>query len=328
MPKQTNYEEEEMGGEEAAAMDMGGAAPMGSADYDASGRGSYDASGRGEQDAGTETIPDNIAMMNQASIAAKSLAYNPATVYVPQMGAEEVAEHVSAMFDGEDLSEEFVVKAADIFEAAVNSKINEYAGMVDESYTQTLTEQLDNVVVNLAEKVDEYLNYVVTEWMTENEVAVERGIKTDVAESFIKGLKGLFEAHYVDIPNERYDILDDLFEVNEQLQESLNSQINTNIQLNSFLDKAEREQIFAHYTQDLADTEIEKFANLAENVAYDNANVYSEKLQNIKEGYFNNNVPPYEPVELVEETTNQKISSGSNVMDNYVDAIAFQMRNK
>ena len=109
MPKQTNYEEEEMGGEEAAAMDMGGAAPMGSADYDASGRGSYDASGRGEQDAGTETIPDNIAMMNQASIAAKSLAYNPATVYVPQMGAEEVAEHVSAMFDGEDLSEEFVV---------------------------------------------------------------------------------------------------------------------------------------------------------------------------------------------------------------------------
>jgi len=328
MPKQTNYEEEEMGGEEAAAMDMGGAAPMGSADYDASGRGSYDASGRGEQDAGTETIPDNIAMMNQASIAAKSLAYNPATVYVPQMGAEEVAEHVSAMFDGEDLSEEFVVKAADIFEAAVNSKINEYAGMVDESYTQTLTEQLDNVVVNLAEKVDEYLNYVVTEWMTENEVAVERGIKTDVAESFIKGLKGLFEAHYVDIPNERYDILDDLFEVNEQLQESLNSQINTNIQLNSFLDKAEREQIFAHYTQDLADTEIEKFANLAENVAYDNANVYSQKLQNIKEGYFNNNVPPYEPVELVEETTNQKISSGSNVMDNYVDAIAFQMRNK
>lgn len=328
MPEHTNYEEEEQTGGEEAAMDMGGAAPMGSADYDTSGRGSYDTSGRGDQDAGTETIPDNIAMMNQASIAAKALAYNPATVYVPQMGAEEVAEHITAMFDGENLSEDFVVKAADIFEAAVNTKINEYAGMVDESYTRTLTEQLDNVVVNLAEKVDEYLNYVVNEWMTENELAVERGIKTDVAESFIKGLKGLFEAHYVDVPSERYDILDDLFEVNEQLQESLNSQINTNIQLNSFLDKAEREQIFAHYTQDLADTEIEKFANLAESVAYDNAAVYSQKLQNIKEGYFNNSIPPYQPVELVEETTNPKISTGSSAMDNYVDTVAFQMRNK
>mgnify|MGYP003676354460 CR=1 FL=1 len=327
MPEPTNYEEEErMGGEEAAA-DMGGVAPMGSADYDTSGRGSYDTSGRGDQDAGTETIPDNIAMMNQASIAAKALAYNPATVYVPQMGSEEVAEHLNVMFDGESLSENFMNKAGSIFEAAVNTKINEYAGMVDESYTKTLTEQLDNVVVNLAEKVDEYLNYVVNEWMSENELAVERGIKTDVAESFIKGLKGLFEAHYVDVPSERYDILDDLFEVNEQLQESLNTQITNNIQLNSFLDQAEKEQIFSHYSQDLADTEIEKFANLAENVAYDNANVYSQKLQNIKEGYFNNVTPPYQPVELVEETTNPKISNGS-AMDNYVDTLAFQMRNK
>ena len=327
MPEPTNYEEEErMGGEEAAA-DMGGVAPMGSADYDTSGRGSYDTSGRGDQDAGTETIPDNIAMMNQASIAAKALAYNPATVYVPQMGPGEVAEHLTAMFDGESLSEQFMNKAGSIFEAAVNTKINEYAGMVDESYTKTLTEQLDNVVVNLAERVDEYLNYVVTEWMTDNELAVERGIKTDVAESFIKGLKGLFEAHYVDVPSERYDVLDDLFEVNEQLQENLNSQIQNNIQLNSFLDQAEKEQIFSHYSQDLADTEIEKFANLAESVAYDNANMYSQKLQDIKQGYFTNNVPPYQPVELIEETTNPRISTGT-AMDNYVDAVAFQMRNK
>ena len=332
MPEHTNYEEEEtMGGEEATMdMDMGDKkmAPVAGADHDADGKGSFDAEGKGVAFAGTEVIPDNVAAANQASVAAKSLAYNPETVYVPQMGAEEVAEHVGAMFDGEELSEEFVTKAANIFEAAVNSKINEYAAMVDESYTKTLTEQLDNVVVNLAEKVDEYLNYVVSEWMSENELAVERGIKTDVAESFITGLKGLFEAHYVDIPSERYDILDDLFEANEQLQESLNAQINTNIQLNSFLDQAEKEKIFAHYTQDLADTEIEKFASLAESVSYDNAEGYSKKLEDIKAGYFKNNVPPYEPVELTEETTNQNISSGNSAMDNYVDTIAFQMRNK
>ena len=330
MPEHTNYEEEETMGGEEATMDMGDKkmAPMAGADHDASGRGSHDASGKGVAVAGNEVIPDNIAAMNQASIAGKALAYNPETVYVPQMGAEEVAEHVFAMFDGEDLSEEFANKAANIFEAAVNSKINEYAVMVDKSYTKTLTEQLDNVVVNLAEKVDEYLNYVVSEWMSENELAVERGIKTDVAESFITGLKGLFEAHYVDVPSERYDILDDLFEANEQLQESLNSQINANIQLNSFLDQAEKEKIFAHYTQDLADTEVEKFASLAESVSYDSAQGYSKKLEDIKEGYFKNNVPPYEPVELTEETTIQKISSGSDAMDNYVDTIAFQMRNK
>ena len=332
MPEHTNYEEEEtMGGEEATMdMDMGDKkmAPVAGADHDADGKGSFDAEGKGVAFAGTEVIPDNVAAANQASVAAKSLAYNPETVYVPQMGAEEVAEHVGAMFDGEELSEEFVTKAANIFEAAVNSKINEYAAMVDESYTKTLTEQLDNVVVNLAEKVDEYLNYVVSEWMSENELAGERGINTDVAESFITGLKGLFEAHYVDIPSERYDILDDLFEANEQLQESLNAQINTNIQLNSFLDQAEKEKIFAHYTQDLADTEIEKFASLAESVSYDNAEGYSKKLEDIKAGYFKNNVPPYEPVELTEETTNQNISSGNSAMDNYVDTIAFQMRNK
>lgn len=299
----------------------------GSEDYDTSGRGSNDASGRGDMTAGTDVIPDGVAQANQASVGAKGLAYDPATVYVPTMGAEEVAEHLSAMFDGQELSEEFMSKAGTIFEAAVNTKINQVAEQLDESYRQLLSEQLEEVVGNLAEKLDEYLTYVVEEWMQKNELAVDRGIKTDVAESFIKGLKGLFEAHYVNIPDERYDVLDELFEANEQLQSELNEQIDFNVGMRTQLNESAKEQIFTHYASDLADTEIEKFAVLAENVAFETPQIFSDKLANIRESYFTSTAPINEPVELIEETTNQRISNGS-AMDNYVDALAFQMRHK
>ena len=317
------YEQGKEAGEEAGEQ-VRSAATAG--DYDASGRGSHDAEGKGVNAAGTETIPDNIAQANQASVAAKALAYDPATVYVPQVGAEEVEEHLNAMFDGQELSEEFKTKAGTIFEAAVNSKINEFAQQLDESYRQILAEQLEEVVGNLAERLDDYLNYVVDEWMGKNELAVDRGIKTDISESFITGLRSLFEAHYVNIPDERYDVLDELFESNEQLQDELNEQINNNVHLSTQLNESAKVQIFNHYAQNLADTEIEKFGILAESVGYDTAEEYSGKLAQIRESYFNN-TPISEPVELIEETTNPRISNGS-VMDNYVDTLAFHMRDK
>jgi hypothetical protein len=231
------------------------------------------------------------------------------------------------MFDGQELSEDFKIKAGAIYEAAVNSKINQLAEDLDASYQKVLTEQLESVVVTLSEKLDDYLTYVVDEWMGKNELAVERGIKSDVAESFIKGLKSLFESHYVNIPDERYDVLDDLFDANEKLQESLNNQIESNIELKTMLNEGTKQQIFNHYSQDLADTEVEKFSTLAESVSFNDAESYNEKLFQIRESYFNNVAPKQEPVELVEETTNQKISNGT-AMDNYVDTLAFQMRNK
>ena len=310
------YEQGKQAGEAAAR-----------ADFDATGRGSHDADGKGVNFAGTEVIPDNVAQANMASIAAKTLAYDPATVYVPQVGAEEVQEHLDAMFDGQDLSEDFRTKASTIFEAAVNTKITEFAHQLDESYRQILTEQLEEVVGNLAERLDDYLNYVIKEWMEKNELAVERGIKADVSESFIKGLRSLFEAHYVNIPDERYDVLDELFESNEQLQEELNEQINNNVELTTQLNESAKVQLFNHYAQDLADTEIEKFSVLAESVGFEDAEAYSQKLAQIRESYFNNNAPVQEPVELIEETTNPRISNGS-VMDQYVDALAFQMKDK
>ena len=311
--------------EEQEEMKVSSPKTTGSEDFDTSGRGSFDASGKGDMTAGTEVIPDGIAQANQASVAAKALAYDTATVYVPQMGAEEVAENLAVMFDGQDLSEDFIQRAGTIFEAAVNSKISDFATQLDESYRNVLTEQLEEVVGNLAEKLDDYLNYVVEEWMEKNELSLERGIKTDVAESFITGLKGLFEAHYVNIPDERYDVLDELFESNEQLQEDLNEQLEANVALKSQLNETTKAQLFAHYTQNLADTEVEKFASLAEAISFEDAQTFNSKLAQLHEAYFEHSAPVSEPVELIEETTNQKISSGSP-MDRYVDTLGFQMR--
>ena len=317
----TRYEEEE-----EMTADAGNASQnTGSEDYDTSGRGSYDASGKGDMTADASVIPDGIAQANQASVAAKALAYEPGTVFVPQMGAEEVAENLAVMFDGQDLSEDFMQRAGTVFEAAVNTKINDLATQLDESYRNVLTEQLEEVVGNLAEKLDDYLNYVVEEWIEKNQLAVERGIKTDVAESFITGLKNLFEAHYINVPDERYDVLDELFESNEQLQEELNEQLEANVTLKSQLNETTKAQIFAHYTQNLADTEVEKFAALSEAISFEDAQTFNNKLAQLHEAYFEHSAPVSEPVELIEETTNQKISNGS-AMDNYVDALGFQMR--
>lgn len=308
-----------------AGADVSSANNTGSEDYDTSGRGSFDASGKGDMTADASVIPDGVAQANQASVAAKALAYEPGTVFVPQMGAEEVAENLAIMFDGQDLSEDFMQRAGTVFEAAVNTKINDLATQLDESYRNVLTEQLEEVVGNLAEKLDDYLNYVVEEWIQNNELALERGIKTDVAESFITGLKSLFEAHYINVPDERYDVLDELFESNEQLQEDLNAQLEANVALKSQLNETTKAQLFAHYTQDLADTEVEKFAALAEAISYEDAQTFNNKLSQLHEAYFEHSAPVAEPVELIEETTNQKISNGS-AMDNYVDALGFQMR--
>jgi len=317
----TRYEEEE-----EMAVNTGNASQnTRSADYDTSGRGAHDASGKGQAFAGTEVIPDGIAQANQASVGAKALAYEPGTVFIPQMGAEEVAENLAIMFDGQDLSEDFMSRAGTVFEAAVNTKINDLASQLDESYRNVLTEQLEEVVGNLAEKLDDYLNYVVEEWIEKNHLSLERGIKTDVAESFITGLKSLFEAHYINVPDERYDVLDELFESNEQLQEDLNAQLDANVNLKSQLNETTKAQLFAHYTQGLADTEVEKFASLSEAISFEDPRSFNNKLSQLHEAYFEHSSPVAEPVELIEETTNQKISNGS-AMDRYMDTLSFQTR--
>ena len=185
-----------------------------------------------------------------------------------------------------DLSEEFKEKAATIFETAVKTRIQEQSKILEAKYEEKLSKETETVKEAMVEKVDSYLNYVVEEWMKENELAVERGIRTEIAEDFITGLKDLFKEHYIDVPEEKYNVLDDLTNQAKKLEEKLNEQFEKNVVLSKKVSEAEKVKIIDEVSSDLADTEKEKFNSMAENVEYDSAEKFKEKLETIKESYF------------------------------------------
>ena len=199
----------------------------------------------------------------------------------------DVKEHVDALIAGEkDLTEEFKAKAATIFEAAIKSKVKEIAEEMETDYNNKLEQESAKAKSELTEKVDSYLAYVVEEWMKENEIALERGIKGEIAEDFINGLKKLFEDHYIDVPDEKYNVLEDQASKIEKLEKDLNEQIEKNVELNKEVGTKVREEIKAKVSEDLADTAKEKFAKLAEGIEYSNAKDYQKKLETVKESYF------------------------------------------
>ena len=205
--------------------------------------------------------------------------------------AEEVeidlSDDVKALVSSDaDLSEEFKDKAATIFETAVKTRIKEQTKILEAQYEEKLESEKETIKEAMTEKVDSYLNYVVEEWMKENELAVERGIRTEIAEDFITGLKDLFKEHYIDVPEEKYNVLDDLTNQNKTLEDKLNEQIEKNVELSKQVSDADRSSIVAEISDDLADTEKEKFTSMAENVEYDSAEKFREKLETIKESYF------------------------------------------
>ena len=185
-----------------------------------------------------------------------------------------------------DLSEEFKDKAAMIFETAVKTRIQEQTKILEARYEEKLSVETETVKEAMVEKVDSYLNYVVEEWMKENELAVERGIRTEIAEDFITGLKDLFKEHYIDVPEEKYNVLDDLTNQNKSLEEKLNEQISKNVDLTKEVSESAKSKAIDEVSTDLADTEKEKFEKMAENVEYDSADKFREKLETIKESYF------------------------------------------
>ena len=196
-----------------------------------------------------------------------------------------------------DLSEEFKDKAATIFEAAVKTRIQEQTKILEAQYEEKLSVETETVKEAMVEKVDSYLNYVVEEWMKENELAVERGIRTEIAEDFITGLKDLFKEHYIDVPEEKYNVLDDLTNQNKKLEEKLNEQIAKNVDLSKEVSSSAKAKAIDEVASDLADTEKEKFEKMAENVEYDSADKFREKLETIKESYF--------PKSKIEETASK-----------------------
>ena len=185
-----------------------------------------------------------------------------------------------------DLSEEFKDKAAMIFETAVKTRIQEQTKILEARYEEKLSVETETVKEAMVEKVDSYLNYVVEEWMKENELAVERGIRTEIAEDFITGLKDLFKEHYIDVPEEKYNVLDDLTNQTKKLEEKLNEQIAKNVDLTKQVSESAKAKAIDEVSTDLADTEKEKFEKMAENVEYDSADKFREKLETIKESYF------------------------------------------
>ena len=203
-----------------------------------------------------------------------------------RLASVDVSEDVSALTEGEELSEEFKEKASTIFEAAVKSKLRSEVERIESAKTQEVAEEVNRVRDKLTEKVDAYMNYVVEEWMKENEIAVERGLKGEIAEDFISGLKSLFEEHYIDVPDEKYDILESQSAKIDELESKLNEQIEKSAELKKQNGQLVRESVFAEIASDLADTEVEKFKSLAEDVDFTDEDSFRSKLDTLKESYF------------------------------------------
>ena len=199
----------------------------------------------------------------------------------------DVTEHVEALMSGEgDLTDEFKKKAATVFESAVKSKVRDEVKRLQESYDNELVESVKSNKSELTEKVDTYMNYVVEQWMKDNELALERGLKGEIAEDFIAGLKQLFEDHYVDIPDEKYDVLQAQSDKIAELEEKVNKTLDESINLKKGNDSLTRNKVISEMSSDLADTEIEKFKGLTEDVDFGNEEDFKGKLDTLKESYF------------------------------------------
>ena len=241
----------------------------------------------------------------------------------------DLTDDVKALVSSDaDLSEEFKDKAATIFEAAVKTRIKEQTKILEAQFDEKLASETETVKEAMVEKVDSYLNYVVEEWMKENELAVERGIRTEIAEDFITGLKDLFKEHYIDVPEEKYNVLDDLTTQNKKLEDKLNEQIAKNVDLSKEVSSSAKAKAINEVASDLADTEKEKFEKMAENVEYDSADKFKEKLETIKESYF----PKTKIVETASKddvdtvAANAPIESNTDAMAAYTAAITKNLK--
>ena len=253
----------------------------------------------------------------------------------PKAASEEVeldlSDDVKALVSSDaDLSEEFKEKAATIFETAVKTRIKEQTKIIEAQFEEKLASETETVKEAMVEKVDSYLNYVVEEWMKENELAVERGIRTEIAEDFITGLKSLFKEHYIDVPEEKYNVLEDLTNQSKDLETKLNEQIEKNVNLTKEVSEFHKKQAIVEVTADLAETEKEKFVSMAENVEYDSAEKFREKLDTIKESYF-----PKTQSEVTEENSVDSVAANepadfsagkSNAMAAYTAAISKNLK--
>ena len=238
----------------------------------------------------------------------------------------DIEADVQALLEGEELSEEFQNKAKTIFEAAIKTKVAEIKEELQESYATALVEELDKIKAGLTERVDSYLEYVADEWIQENQIQVEAGLKTEMTESFLEGMKSLFEEHYVTIPEEKYDVLNSMVDKLDEMESKLNEQIDRNVALNRRLAESTADVIFADVAEGLADTQKEKLATLAENVEFESETDYREKLETLKESYFpsKTSAPKSTSENLSEEVSTDEVISEETTprMQAYLDVLS------
>ena len=238
----------------------------------------------------------------------------------------DIEADVAALIEGEELSEEFQNKARTIFEGAIRSKVAEIKEELQESYAVALVEELDKIKEGLTERVDAYLEYVADEWLQENALQVEAGLKTEMTESFLEGMKSLFEEHYVSIPEDKYDVLNSMVDKLDEMESKLNEQIDRNVALNKRLAESTAEGIFSSVAEGLADTQKEKLATLAENVEFESETDYREKLGTLKESYFpsKTSAPKSTSENLSEEVSTDEVASVDTTprMQAYLDILS------
>jgi len=245
-----------------------------------------------------------------------------------------IEDYLSSLFSEDELSEDFKEKLTTIFSTALADRVNHIQSALQETFNQNLNDQVETISEELSEKLDEFLAYVVEEWTKENTLAIERGIKADIAESFMTGLKDLFETHYIDMPDEKVQVMEELLDSKNELEEQLNQQLEKNIELQKDIHSSAATNIFIESSNGLTDTEIEKFAHLAETIEYDNVDEYARKLRIIKESFMgsvetesNNETSKENKMQDLNETAHQTISVDPTIAA-YSKVIGFQNRNR
>jgi len=269
-----------------------------------------------------ETTEEEVVAEEEATEAEETAEVVAEEEAVEEEEVIDVEEDVKALLDGEELSEEFQSKARTIFEAALRSKVSEVkehmTKQFEETYEEKLVEEVDAIRGSITERIDSYLEYVAEEWVTENQLAIESGLKAEMTESFLSGMKSLFEEHYVSIPEDKYDVLENMVDKLDDMETKLNEQIEKNITLNKRLAESVAQEIFADVSEGLALSQKEKLASLAESVEFESDDEYREKLETLKESYYPSK--GNSPAKAKSET----LSEGVDVAD---DAYASQSMN-
>ena len=263
---------------------------------------------------------DEVELEDNQEVVAEEPATEEVTTEETVEETIDIEADVNALLGGEELSEEFKEKAKTVFEAALNSKVKEVKEELQVKHDEQIAEEIEASKKELTERVDAYLEYVSQEWFVENELAIEHGIKTELTESFLTGMKGLFEEHYVQIPEDKYDVLESMVEKLDDMETKLNEQIEKNVSLNSRLGESVAKGILDQVSEGLAATQKEKLASLAESVEFESEDQYREKLDTLKESYFKGGTPKATG-ETLTETVDNTSADVTNSMASYLKTL-------